>query len=91
MPVWTALSLSRVAALNRLSTTLVKLGAVVCLVLHALILSNVSAPALLSALHDAGSQPTGGEERADNDLWEMLLHFPIFPLPPLPPTYCASL
>ena len=82
-------SLSRVSSLNKLTSTLVKLGAVFAsLVLHDRILGKVSAEALRLLL--ALSQP--GEELADNDLWEMNLHFPIrTPPPPLPPTGLANL
>lgn len=87
------LSLSRVSALNNLSSTLVKLGSVfVCLVLHARILSNVSAQALLSALLSALalSQP-GGRSWLTMTYGKCISTSPYSPLPPLPPTGLAYL
>lgn len=74
------LSLSPVSALSNLSSTWAKLGALfVCL--RGLILPLCSVPAALLCFAWCWLSASQGEELADNDLWEMHLHFPIFPPP----------
>lgn len=85
-------SLSCVATVNNLSSTLQELGAVfVCLALHVLILSNVSAQALLSALFDTGSQPTGRRSWLTVTYGKCISTSPYSALPSLPPTGLAYL
>lgn len=74
--------------MKNLSSTLVELGAVfACRVLHALILSKVSAQALL----DAGSQPIGRRSWLTLTYGKCISASPYSALPPLPPTGLAHL
>lgn len=85
-------SLSRVATVNNLSSTLAELCAVfVCLALHVLILRNVSAQAQPSALLDAGSQPTGRRSWLTMTYGKCISTSPYSALPSLPPTGLAYL